>query len=402
MPEVTMKNGWGTWNFDQIAVEVKDRIDDPRQADHDRYVGLKHLDSGSLKIWRWGSTKDVEKTKLLFKSGDIIFGRRNAYLRRVAVADFDGVCSAHAMVLRAQPEVALPEFLPFFMQTDAFWEAALRNSAGSISPTINWSNIAKEKFTLPPLEEQRRIAEGLQAVEDCKVSLRRAAAASQVAFDSLCLHQVTKEGRYSGFHPTNWAPEDWAVRPLEEAVAPGAPICYGIVQVGNDVPDGIPTLRIDNLGGDYRDGLHRTAKAIEKKYARSRVEPGDVIVSIEGTIGEIDIVPLHFSGNISRHIARIRLKPEILRPRFFLYLYRSMPYRRYTQSLLVGSTRAELSIAAIRKMAVPCPALDEQDRIAHELETMAKATEEFEKRESNLMDFQRRLRESALTAEVGQ
>lgn len=105
--------GWRIWRFDQMAHNITDRIERPSESGLSRFVGLEHLDSGSLKIWRWGNTSDVEKTKLLFKSGDIIFGRRNAYLRRVAVADFDGVCSAHALVLRAREEVVLPEFLPF-------------------------------------------------------------------------------------------------------------------------------------------------------------------------------------------------------------------------------------------------------------------------------------------------
>ncbi|MDP6746950.1 MAG: type I restriction endonuclease subunit S [Candidatus Poribacteria bacterium] len=139
------KSNWETYRFDQMAIEIKDRVEVPRESGFKRYVGLTHLDSGSLKIWRWGSTQDVEKQKMLFKSGDIIFGRRNAYLRRVSVADFDGVCSAHAMVLRARPQVVLPEFLPCFMQTETFWQAALRNSAGSLSPTINWSNLARRR-----------------------------------------------------------------------------------------------------------------------------------------------------------------------------------------------------------------------------------------------------------------
>ena len=93
------RSDWKTYRFDEMAVEVRDRVEVPRESGFERYVGLTHLDAGSLKIWRWGSTDEVEKQKMLFKSGDIIFGRRNAYLRRVAVADFDGVCSAHAMVL---------------------------------------------------------------------------------------------------------------------------------------------------------------------------------------------------------------------------------------------------------------------------------------------------------------
>lgn len=150
------------FRFDKMAFLVKDKIDKPAEADVDRYVGLEHIDPESLKIRRWGETTDVESSKLVFKSGDIIFGKRRAYQRKLAVADFDGICSAHAMVLRAKTDVVLDEFLPFLMQSDVFMDRAVKISVGGLSPTINWSALAKEEFALPPLEEQRRIAEVLQ------------------------------------------------------------------------------------------------------------------------------------------------------------------------------------------------------------------------------------------------
>jgi type I restriction enzyme S subunit len=160
-----LKPGWQTWCFDQMAVIVNDRIDDPSKAGVERYVGLEHLDPASLRIHRWGSPSDVEATKLIFRKGDIIFGRRRAYQRKLAVADFDGICSAHAMVLRARPDVVLPEFLPFFMQSDLFMNRAQEISVGSLSPTINWKTLAAQEFALPPLEEQRRMAQLLAAIE---------------------------------------------------------------------------------------------------------------------------------------------------------------------------------------------------------------------------------------------
>jgi type I restriction enzyme R subunit len=100
-----LKPGWKVWRFDQIATNVNVRIDNPSESGMDHYVGLEHLDCDSLKIRRWGSPDDVEATKLMFKKGDIIFARRRAYQRKLGVAEFDGICSAHAMVLRAKPEV---------------------------------------------------------------------------------------------------------------------------------------------------------------------------------------------------------------------------------------------------------------------------------------------------------
>ncbi|MCA9974256.1 MAG: hypothetical protein KC413_00845, partial [Anaerolineales bacterium] len=112
-----------TWRFDQIAKNVNERVE-PGGVDVDHYVGLEHLDPDSLKIRRWGSPDDVGATKLRFKKGDIIFGRRRVYQRKLAVAEFDGICSAHAMVLRPKTDVVLPEFLPFFMQSDLFMNRA--------------------------------------------------------------------------------------------------------------------------------------------------------------------------------------------------------------------------------------------------------------------------------------
>jgi len=158
-----IKPGWQKWRFDQIAHSVTDRVDDPSKAGVEHYIGLEHLDSDSLKIRRWGSPDDVSATKLLFEPGDIIFGRRRAYQRKLGVAKFRGIASAHSLVLRAKPSVALPEFLPFFMQSDLFMDLAQRISVGSLSPTINWKTLAKQEFALPPLEEQHRLVGLLQS-----------------------------------------------------------------------------------------------------------------------------------------------------------------------------------------------------------------------------------------------
>ena len=166
MIERDLKPGWKVWRFEQMATNVNVRIDNPSESGMEYYVGLEHLDPDSLRIRRWGSPDDVEATKLVFKKGDIIFGRRRAYQRKLGVAEFDGICSAHAMVLRAKPEVVLPEFLPFFMQSDLFMNRAVEISVGSLSPTINWKTMAVQEFALPDRNEQRRLVELFKAFEE--------------------------------------------------------------------------------------------------------------------------------------------------------------------------------------------------------------------------------------------
>lgn len=156
---------WSVIRFDQMAECLTVRVE-PSETTLERYVGLEHLDPESLIISRWGTPSDVIGEKLHFWPGDIIFGKRRVYQKKLAVADFEGICSAHAMVLRARSEIVLPEFLPFFMQSDMFFERALSISVGSLSPTINWGTLAKQEFPLPPLDEQRRIAEILWAADE--------------------------------------------------------------------------------------------------------------------------------------------------------------------------------------------------------------------------------------------
>ena len=205
------------FRFDQMAVQVKDKVE-PEEADVDRYVGLEHIDPESLKIRRWGEPSDVESSKILFRSGDIIFGKRRAYQRKLAVADFDGICSAHAMVLRPKTDVVLEEFLPFFMQSDIFMDRAVKISVGGLSPTINWRDLAKEEFALPPLDEQRRIAEALTTSNRLLESLRESQRSSETLRRSLRLELFRQGVRGESLKKTSIGslPSSWEVRPLME------------------------------------------------------------------------------------------------------------------------------------------------------------------------------------------
>jgi hypothetical protein len=165
MKTETLPAGWKKFLFSQIAESITERVDDPSNAGVDRYVGLEHLDPESTKIRRWGSPEDVESTKLRFYPGDVVYARRRAYQKKLGVADFEGICSAHALVLRARPDACLPEFLPYFLQSGAFHQRALDISVGSLSPTINWKTLAVQEFALPPIDEQHRIIELLCAAD---------------------------------------------------------------------------------------------------------------------------------------------------------------------------------------------------------------------------------------------
>jgi len=183
MSTQSLKPGWKMVKFGDIAQNVAVRVD-PADAKTDVYVGLEHLDPSTIHLCQWGHPSDVTGQKLAFKKGDVIFGRRRAYQRKLAVAEFDGICSAHAMVVRAKPKMILPEFLPFFLQSDMFMERAIEISVGSLSPTINWKTLNVQEFPLPPLDEQKRIAEILWAADEAVEQWTEAYRQAELALNS--------------------------------------------------------------------------------------------------------------------------------------------------------------------------------------------------------------------------
>ena len=159
------KTHWKKYRFDEMVQNIAERVE-PSQTDLDVYVGLEHIDPDCLHLSRHGHPSDVEGTKLRFYKGDIIFGRRRAYQRKTALATTDGICSAHAMVVRAKEDVVDPMFLPFLFHSKSFIDMAITISVGGLSPTINWKDIAKQEFLLPPKAEQKRLAELLWAADE--------------------------------------------------------------------------------------------------------------------------------------------------------------------------------------------------------------------------------------------
>lgn len=159
------KSNWKTYRFDEIAKNISERID-PNNTDLGVYIGLEHIDSDSIHIKRTGTPDDVNGQKLRCYPGDVIFGRRRAYQRKAAISTVDSFCSAHSLVLRANPDVIEPKLFPFFLHSDLFMHRAIDISVGSLSPTINWGTLKHQEFQLPPKDHQAKLVELLWAMDE--------------------------------------------------------------------------------------------------------------------------------------------------------------------------------------------------------------------------------------------
>ena len=191
----TLRPAWRRVKFGDVVRLSKARSQDPLADGIERYVGLEHLEPGDLRIRSWGSVADGVTFTSVFQPGQVLFGKRRAYQRKVAVADFSGVCSGDIYVLETKnAQVLLPELLPFICQTDAFFDHAVGTSAGSLSPRTNWTSLADFEFPLAPINEQKRLVDLLTATEQATEALENARNDAQTLLRSLSMDQFSKDG----------------------------------------------------------------------------------------------------------------------------------------------------------------------------------------------------------------
>ena len=160
------KTHWKKYRFDEVCRQVNEATKDPVADGLDHVVGLEHIEPNNLHITQWDTLEKETTFTRKFKKGQVLFGRRRAYQRKVAYAEFDGICSGDILVFEAIEEVLLPELLPFIIQSEGFFQKALATSAGSLSPRTKFKELADYEFLLPPKAEQKRLAELLWAADE--------------------------------------------------------------------------------------------------------------------------------------------------------------------------------------------------------------------------------------------
>lgn len=383
MAEKQLKPGWKVWRFDQIATNVNERVDNPSESGMEHYVGLEHLDSDSLKIRRWGSPDDVEATKLVFRKGDIIFGRRRAYQRKLGVAEFDGICSAHAMVLRAKPEVVLPEFLPFFMQSDLFMNRAVEISVGSLSPTINWKTLAIQEFALPPLEEQGRAVPLLDAWREASDASFQAVADAQrmrrATFVHLFEHGIRGEARTSTL--IGERPKSWIVAPLGERYE----IQLGkmMSESARSSPGQTPYLRNANVQWNKfeLDDVAEMAFSPREKDKFS-LRYGDILACEGRHVGKSAMWREEIHGACyQKALHRLRRLSDADEPRFLLHCLQYYSWTGKFVTVTGETTIPHLPAERFRAMFFPFPPMDEQIEIADAIDGLDAAMARLEERQ---------------------
>lgn len=410
---VEMPLGWVLARLEDVAKPSAEKVD-PRECADLPYVGLEHIGSRTGQLCGRGTATDVKSTKSVFRRGDVLYGKLRPYLRKVWPAEFDGVCSTDILVYRASPAVD-SSYLAYVLRSEDVAEYAVQKSAGINLPRVNARALGALEIWLPPIPEQRRIVAKLDEV---LASGRAARMALDVVPDLLERYrQAVLTSAFSGNLTADWRasrssatesaartleivddtrraewsvsrsrgvyraarasgegafplPPTWRWASLEQVTSAVASICYGVVQPGEQVEGGVPLVRVCDVndGRAAQHGLRSISPEVDREYARSRLQGGEVLVTVVGTIGRVAVAPATLAGaNIARAVARLRPVPPIS-AEWLAYALMAPHIRNVLTRESREVARKTLNVGSLAQVLVPIAPVDEMLEVVRRID----------------------------------
>jgi len=338
------KTHWKKYRFDEMVQNISERVE-PSQTDLDMYVGLEHIDPDTLHLSRHGHPSDVEGTKLRFYKGDIIFGRRRAYQRKTVLATTDGICSAHAMVVRAKEDVVDPMFLPFLFHSKNFIDMAITISVGGLSPTINWKDISKQKFHLPPKAEQKRLAELLWAADEVVEKEKREMERMEKYIGD------TISNNYKSFSRKRMKLGDLCVE--KPTYGSNSPACEFDGEMRY-----VRITDIDDFGRLFSNEIKSTHIQDPEKYL---LKENDLLIARTAVPGKSFLYEKKYGKCVyAGYLIRFKLNDAIVVPKYVFYYTLSSMYYKWINSHNKTGTVSNINAQEYSALEIPCCTMAEQ------------------------------------------
>ncbi|WP_340123705.1 restriction endonuclease subunit S [Methylobacter svalbardensis] len=379
-----MTNQKQTVKFGDICREVKITSKNPLAEGYDKYIGLEHLDSGSLKIKRWGRiAEDKPSFTRVFKKGHILFGKRRSYLKKAAIAEFDGICSGDIIVMEPKGDLMLPELLPLIVQSERFWDWAIKTSAGGLSPRTKFSSLQECQITLPILSRQQRLVEIFDKIltvinmnEKVIHDLKRVKDSLELKFlkferikdkNKLCVLKDVSKNITDGVHQT--------VPKLSDGAIPFAFVSS-----------------IVNGKLDYESGSFISEKVYEKISKGKKIQSGDLLYTVVGSYGEVALIESDRRVGFERNIALIRLNQHLVYSKYLLAWLSSKYFKHYVETIATGNAQKLISLSDVNRFPIKKIDIKEQKTIGLLFQSIRSENDLFE---SKLLDARQILRSIA-------
>jgi type I restriction enzyme M protein len=364
LPSLLDRSGWLGVRFGDVVENLNETEYDPVGAGLDRFIAMEHLEPGSLHVRSWGNTSGGTTFTRRCRPGQVLFGKRRAYQRKVAVAEFEAVVSGDIYVMAPKDDRLLPELLPFICQSERFFEHAVGTSAGSLSPRTNWSSLEDFEFELPPPDQQRRLAEVLWSIDHHKKLLEGSCKIFEqfqgVDADNLLFNTNTKKVPFSKM-----------VSDGKLSVQTGP---FGtVLQASSYSKSGTPIINPVNMNKhklEISNGPFLSDETCES-LSRFRMRTGDILIGRKGDVGRAVLVTDDYDGFIvGSDIIRLRLIDSDLIPEYLYYFMLSPKTRAYVNRYASGTTMPGINEKLLGKIEIPVPDRNLQLAIINHMKEM--------------------------------
>lgn len=298
------------------------------------------------------------------KPGDLMISAVGTLGACYVVQPSDRFYYKDASVLRFSPKQPVcSRFIQHAFGTNHILDQVHAGS-GSTVGTYTISRANETRIPLPPLAEQRRIAEVLDRAEALR-SKRRAALAQ--------LDALTQSLFLDLFGDPIKNPYSFPVRPMIELVDPQRPISYGILMPGPDQPEGVKYVRVTDMknGGIELSGIRKTTEAMSNAFRRSLLKSGDLLMSIRGHVGRFAVVPSELDGaNITQDTARLAVVGAS--SVFVRECLRTMGFQRWMAKHTKGVAVRGINLGDVKLMPIILPPRLTQDKFARQATAVEK------------------------------
>lgn len=365
------------YKLKDFAQDISVAIKDAQSSPFDRFVGLEHYDSGEPVITRYTDKSLLSSSVKEFRKNDILIARRNVYLKRAGIAFFDGLTSGDSIVLRIYDDCESRtgiskqdaiRIIPFILNSNVFWAYANKHADGMNSKRISKEMLYDYEFDLPPLAEQKVLAEKLWAAYRLKESYKKLLAATEEMVKSQFIEMF------------GCSVERVALSSLCDTFIDG-----DWIEAKDQSDSGIRLIQTGNVGiGTFKEKGDKARYISEETFNRlncTEVVEGDILISrLPDPVGRACIIPAGLGKSITAvDCTIIRLNDKVL-PKFFVAFTNTPDYAMQIKKVLSGTTRLRVSRANLGKIQVPLPSIGKQQQFV----TIAEQTDKsgFELRKS--------------------
>ena len=357
-----LRSGWKVAKFGDVVRQVKDRVI-PQESSLKYYLGGEHFNKAAIHVNGRGVILDSSigpAFHMRFKPGQVLLVSRNPHLRKASIAEFEGICSNTTYVCETDGKNILPELLPFLMQTDSFWMHAERNKRGSTNPYLNWGDFARFEFLLPPVSEQKRIANILWAVDEIMELFDKILEKLQKIREEYIQSLILK-----GYN------EKWPLTKLVD--------CFEIAS-GQVDPKDEPYLSMPLIAPNHIE--KSTGRLIDIKVAKEQnaisgkflFQTGDVVYSkIRPNLRKAFIAD--FDGLCSSDMYVLKSLPDRILNRFLLSILLSQDFTSFAITYRSGTAIPRLNRKGLSEYKLPLPCIEKQIEISSYIETLDDAEE---------------------------